>query len=257
MPHASRSYVKLINYPLPIDIFLPVQYKPEILASSIVAIGDFNPAIFSPDWLERNQLIGKDDASTAREGAQFVVTHQVTAFETDSFALQVIENQLTLTSKGVLTPALQDLAVSIFELVPHTPVTALGLNFMAHYKLGSEDEYHKVGDVLAPKEIWTELCGDEEHTAGLANLTIRIQQGVRGGMAKSGNARNISLQPSGKFKTGLFLSYNDHHDLRAGAEQDRSSAETAAAIIEDNWSKCWEDAERIFSGLIEKALKTG
>jgi hypothetical protein len=157
----------------------------------------------------------------------------------------------------VLTPALHDLAVGIFELVPHTPVTALGLNFMAHYKLGSEDEYHKVGDVLAPKDIWNELCGNEEHTAGLANLTIRIQHGVRGGATKSQDAKNISLQPSGKFRTGLLLSYNDHHDLRAGAEQDRASAEVAAAIIEHDWTEDWEDAERIFGGLIEKALNTG
>ena len=42
-------------------------YNAEILASAIVAIGDFNPAIFTPDWLERNGLIGKDDADAARE----------------------------------------------------------------------------------------------------------------------------------------------------------------------------------------------
>ena len=34
----------------------------DIFGSSVVAVGAFNPAIFSPDWLERNKLIGQDDA---------------------------------------------------------------------------------------------------------------------------------------------------------------------------------------------------
>lgn len=71
-------------------------HKPETFSSSIVAIGDFNPAIFSPDWLERNDLIGEGDAETAREGnygRQMLVSHQVSTFETAWFALQVLENQ--------------------------------------------------------------------------------------------------------------------------------------------------------------------
>lgn len=228
-------------------------YSAEIFTSSIVGLGDFNPAIFSPDWLERNSLIGKDDASAAREGQNFIVTHQVSAFETDWFALQVMENQCTLTSKGVLTPALQDLAVGIFQLVPHTPIHAIGLNFMAHYKLATEAEYHQVGDVLAPKEIWKNLFSDADHSAGLANLTIRIQHGARGTPPKSGNAINVSLQPSGKFKTGIAFTYNDHHHLRDG-ESSRSSAEDAATVIEDGWQTAWRDAERVFDGLIHAAL---
>jgi hypothetical protein len=39
-----------------------VAYTAEILASTIVAVGDFNPAIFTADWLEANGLIGSDDA---------------------------------------------------------------------------------------------------------------------------------------------------------------------------------------------------
>jgi hypothetical protein len=121
-----------------------VTHTAEILTSSIVAVGDFNPAIFSPDWLERNDLIGEGDADTAREGGRtrsmMLVSHQATTFETEWFALQVLESQFSLTSKDVLSPAFKDLAVGIFQLVPHTPVTAVGLNFLGHFKLASEHD---------------------------------------------------------------------------------------------------------------------
>lgn len=231
-------------------------YTAEILTSAIIVVGDFNPAIFSPDWLEGNKLIGKGDADMVREksqGKSLIVSHQVAAFETKWFALQVIDNQFSLTSKDALSPAFKDLAVGIFQLLPHTPVTAVGLNFMAHFKLASEDEYHKVGDILAPKDIWTKLYPD--HAAGLADLTIRIQAGTRGKPLKMKDERRITLQPSNKLKFGVFLAYNDHHDVSTPSEDNQKPAERVATIIDKEWETSWKDAVRAFDGLLSMALK--
>lgn len=110
---------------------------PEIFSSSIVAVGAFNPAIFSPDWLERNTLIGAEDAETARQSTALIISQQVSVVDTDWFTLQVLDNQLTLSSKGVLSPTLRDLAVGIFSLASQTPVTALGMNFVGDYKMAT------------------------------------------------------------------------------------------------------------------------
>jgi len=232
-----------------------VAYTPEILTSAIVAIGDFNPAIFSVDWLESNQLVGKDDADAAREGTPakpYLVSHQVTTFETKWFALQVLENQFSLTSKDALSPAIKDLAVGIFQLLSHTPVAAVGLNFMAHFKISSEDEYHKLGDKLAPKDLWNKLY--PEGSAGLAELSIRIQSTPRGELLKTKDEKRISLQPSNKFKLGVLLSYNDHHDVTVADEQDIRPAELVVSIIEKQWDAAWEDSSRVFDGLLSMAL---
>ncbi|HKV54034.1 MAG TPA: hypothetical protein VJN94_05265 [Candidatus Binataceae bacterium] len=231
-------------------------HTPEILSSTIVALGDFNPAIFSPDWLERNGLIGKADADTARDKSQkqqLLVSHQATTFETKWFALQVLENQFILSSKDALSPALKDLAVGIFQLVPHTPVTAVGLNFQAHFKLTSEDDYHRIGDVLAPKDIWNALCPEE--AAGLTNVTIRLQHWKRGDPPpKSADHKNISLQPSAVYKLGVYMSYNDHHDLNASVDDNSSSAERMVAIIDKHWEPSWREATRVFDGVLSAAL---
>jgi hypothetical protein len=232
-----------------------VIHTAEILTSSIIVIGAFNPAIFSPDWLERNRLIGKGDADEVREGGHgktLIVSHEVAFFETKWFALQVLEKQFSLTSKDALSPAFKDLAVGIFQLVPHTPVTAVGLNFLGHFKLGSEDESHRVGDMLAPKDIWKALYPDE--SPGLADLTIRIQPCTPGEPLKTKDEKRISVQPSNKLKFGAFLSYNDHHDVSTSDEDNLSPAERVANVIDNGWEPAWHDAVRVFDGVLSKAV---
>ena len=226
----------------------------EIFSSAIIALGAFNPAIFSPDWLERNNLLGKEDAEAAREHKSLVVSHQVTVFETEWFAIQVLENQFSLTSKGALSPAFQDLAVGILTLVPHTPVTAIGLNFMGHYRLNSESDWHKFGDVIAPKKIWKELFQEDKYEPGIADLTMLIQEGQRGQEIKSGDQRHISIQPSSKIKYGVFLSYNNHRVVTANEGDNKTAAECAARIAEVDWNSAWDDAVNVFEGPISKSL---
>lgn len=231
-------------------------FTAEIFTSAIVVVGDFNPAIFSPDWLERNNLIGEGDATVAREGRagrQPLISHQVTNFETEWFTLQVLENQFSLTSKGVLTPAFKDLAVGIFQLVSHTPVKAVGLNFMGQFKFDTQDKQHKVGDVFAPKNIWSTLYPDEFYV-GLENLTMRIQHGSREGGADSNDEKRITLQRSSNFKHGVGLSFNDHHDLVADYDDDLSLAERLVIVIDEQWESVWHDAGRVFDQLLSKAL---
>lgn len=228
----------------------------EIFGSSIVAVGAFNPAIFSPDWLEHNGLLGVQDAEAARQSPSYIVAHQVSVIETDWFALQVLENQFSLTSKDAFSPALKDLAVGILSMVPQTPISALGLNFLGHYRIASDTEYHKIGDVLAPKKIWDELFPGEDSSTGVDNLTIRVEPVARGKIPETGNAIRISLQPSTRIKSGVFLSYNDHCVVHADQSDNLTMAEYAAKIVDERWQSSWEDSVRVFDGLISKALDT-
>lgn len=170
--------------------------------------------------------------------------------------MQVLENQFVLTSKSALTPAFRDLAVGTLTLVPHTPITALGLNFMGHYRLATEAEYHKVGDVLAPKKIWKELFPDENDSPGIGDLTIRIQHAPRSRLPTVGDETRISLQASSKLPYAVFLSYNDHREIAEDRDRAVAAAERAVEIIGGDWESAREDALRVFDGLISKALET-
>jgi hypothetical protein len=233
-----------------------VTRTPETFASSIVAVGSFNPAIFTPDWLEKHQLIGSLDAEWARDkstNSKLVISHEVSQLETKLFSLQVVGNQLTLTSKDALSPALRDLASGIFQLVPHTPITAIGLNFLGHYRLNDEKQYHAVGDHLAPKAFWSALYPDR--TAGIADLAMRLYPGSREKPESVVDYRQITIQPSNKIKFGIFLAYNDHHTLRNGDHGEEAPGTLAAQIVDEQWELVWKDAIRVFECILSSAIK--
>ncbi len=183
-----------------------------------------------------------------------MVSHQISVFETDWFTIQVLENQFVLQSKGALSPAFTDLAAGTLTLLPHTPITAIGLNYVGHYRLQTENDYHRVGDVLAPKTIWNELYPDENSSAGLSNLTILIRQTKRGKLPQTGDAKAITVQPSERIKFGVLMSYNDHHEVSANESNNQTSAERAVEIVTLDWESSWKDALRVFDGVISKAL---
>mgnify|MGYP000672162557 CR=1 FL=1 len=229
-------------------------FAAEIFTASVVAVGNFNPAIFSPDWLERNKLIGEGDSASAREGSAgkaLLVSPQVTNFDTEWFALQVVDTQFSLASKGVLSPAFKDLSSGIFQLLRHTPISAVGLNFSGHFKLADVDQYHKVGDVLAPKDIWDGLFPGD--STGLEQLTIRFQRGPRD-KPSSKDDRRITIQPSRRVKYGVSLSINNHYDVSVGVSTEPTSAERVAELVDGQWELAWKDAVTVFDQLLSQAI---
>jgi hypothetical protein len=224
----------------------------EIFGASIVAVGSFNPPIMSVDWFDSNKLVGSGDADSARSRDDYIVSRQVSRFQTDVATVQTLANQFAIANVGPVSPALADLAASVFELLPHTPVTAVGLNFMAHYKVSNAAEYHHFGDVLAPKRIWREIF--PEKAVGMADLTVLVEQGPRDAadVPRLDN-RRISVQPSLKVRPGLFLQINNHF----GASVDGtplSNAKSAASIVQSNWLSCYSESQGLFDRIVKSAL---
>lgn len=223
----------------------------EIFGASIVVLGVFSPPQLSLDWCNKNALIGDGDAKAARARPDYFVAPQVSRFQTDMAVFQVIENQLSVSAAGPVTPALADLVLGIFELLPHTPVNAIGLNFNSHYKIADAQTYHRIGDTLAPKEIWNTIFPN--HAAGVAELTIRIQQGSREKNESTLNEKRVTMQPSGKIKPyGTFLQIN-HHFGTALDDKPLQDASAAAEIVKKHWQPCFASSQELFGTIIEMA----
>ena len=233
---------------------VPLAATPEIFGAVIIALGSFNPRIFTPDWLALNNLVGPEDAESARTSANLVVSQPFTHVETSWFDLQVGEDRLILSSKDAVTPALKDLATGMFSILVHTPVTALGLNFTAHYRMDSDADYHKVGDVLAPKAIWEKLYPGKDRSAGLHNLQMVIFPFGRGDAPTTPDKKQISVQPSTRIKHGVYFAFNDHHEVKVVSEKKLTQAEIAVTIIDTSWQSAMEESNRVFDGLLEHSL---
>lgn len=232
-------------------------YTAEIFGSTIVAVGIFNPAMFSVDMLNENGLLGTEDADLARDQGSYVLTRQMSTLETEWVRLQVLENQLFIMSKGALSPAVRDIAVGILSLLSYTNISAVGLGFFGHYKMSSRADYHRVGDVFAPKTIWNDIFPTENHNTGMETLTVVVQPVRRDETAVMGNVKQITLQPSKLISDGLFLSCNDHHVVEADDHTKTGTAERVARLIETKWEPSWVEAVKLFESLISKALGEG
>jgi hypothetical protein len=175
---------------------------PEISGSTVVLVGSFNPAIFQPEWFARNGLLSPAEAEAADIK---IIVPQVSQFETEKFVLQVTPERFTIGSRPSADPApLGDLVQGTFFILEHTPVGAMGLNRQLHYPLGSEEDWHNVGDKLAPKDGWN---GVLEGRPGMLSLVITTNK-----QSPIGAKFTVRVEPSALVKHGVFFETNEHYE---------------------------------------------
>ena len=139
----------------------------EIDSASIVIIGSFNPAIFHPIWFKANGLIKPEEADKAKLE---ITTPMISIFQVEWFRLQVETQKFAIqTESETHLELLSDLVIGTFSLLEHTPVSAIGLNRMMHFKMDSGRSWHAFGDKIAPKDVWEGVLEEP----GLVSLTMQ------------------------------------------------------------------------------------
>ena len=120
--------------------------KPEVEGISVVLVGSFNPALYHPEWFGRMGLIRDDEVKAANLE---VVHNEITSQMIGSIKIQVRSNQFLATTVNAADyEPLRDLVAGTFKSLSHTPIRMLGINFDAHFRMGSVDAWHLVGHRL-------------------------------------------------------------------------------------------------------------
>lgn len=178
--------------------------QPGTRSLSIVVPGNWNPAIFSAGWLLSQALISVEDLD---ESEADLIAPGVAAFHLPWVACEVTAERLHLAcADEVEFLRTRDLAVGILRSLAHTPIAALGINVSVHLKIDSVGGWHRVGDRLAPKDVWTDVL----HLPGTRSLTVL---GVRPD-EEVGHVQ-VTVEPSQRVPLGVFVQQNDHFALRA------------------------------------------
>jgi len=231
----------------------------------IVVLGNLNPSIFSAGWLLANDLISEEEADSVQPQAGFP---QLSIFEAGWLRCEVTTQRLMVgTGEALQYEPLRDVATGILDILRHTPIHALGINYTYHVAMPNRASWHKIGDVFAPKEPWESNLT----LPGMKDVTII---GVRPDLY-GGNV-NVTLQPSASVKWGFFLAHNDHYNLRVVDHQPQSrdnfedenlvestnpsaaSAELipiAQEILTDKWTDSRERADRIVESIWRRATE--
>jgi hypothetical protein len=217
--------------------------QPKIEGLSVVLVGSFNPQIFQPAWFASEHLIRAEEAKTAKIE---VIHSEITIFSLEWARVQVERGKFSIDTSSdqrYETGPLRDLVVSTFSLLRHTPVSMMGVNWYSHFEVSSEEAWHKVGDQLAPKEIWKDLL------AGRPGMRSLLMEGQRSDGLK-GYVR-VKVEPSLKaLPYGVFIQVNDHYG--AQKEDKTQPANEFVEMLQNSWNASLEQAKKIAYTIIER-----
>jgi hypothetical protein len=206
--------------------------------ASIVFLGAFNPIIFHPAWFARHSLIRNEEADQAKD---IVVTENGTKFKCDWLEVGVTPDRFqVLTDDRAYAAPLRDLVLSVFSLLEHTPFRAFGMNRHLHFKLESEEQWHRFGHFMAPKAHWAKFLT----SPGMLSLTVN---GSRPEVP--GAVIQFKVEPSKRIHPGVYVSVNEHHEIPAdndaGSKQEFTTSEARRGLLE-SLVRRW-DAAREFA----------
>ena len=227
--------------------------EPEIDGVSVIFVGNFNPAIFTPAWFALHGLLPENVA----DSADLAVAHQQgTMFSADWLRLEVTPDQFLVETVQAPHIRVHDLVVRVFkEHLHHTPLTAFGINRNVHFQVESLAVRDQLGRTLAPVEPWgdwgRELGLDGEH-GGMTSLTMsQIDPEGR----PVGGRINVKVEPSirvGKGRMGIYVAVNDHYAI------DNSIPGTAGRLMdlfETNFAASLRRSEQIIDHIMSLTTK--
>lgn len=208
---------------MPVQEVVPTsRWKAKIQGVSVVLRGSFNPAIFHPSWFVSRNLIGETEAANA---ADLIVTREISAFALDWARVQVTQDRFAASSiDPSMFPTLRDLVWGAFSTLEHTPLTQLGLNTEAHFEMDNEEQWHALGDMLAPKGPWQELFPSR---VGMRTVTLESKRADC-----EATYLRATVQPSVKVQPGVYFQLNEHYDVTPSAS---GPPRRLVDTLKDNW----------------------
>lgn len=125
-----------------------------------------------------------------------------------------------------------------FLILEHTPVTALGINREMHFRLDSEQEWHRLGDRLVPKDGWNPILGGR---AGMLSLDVTADK-----TDSPGAKFNVKVQPSTRVNFGVYFLVNENYP-----EPKITPLTSLLKILRDRWEGAQSHAAQIANGIID------
>lgn len=223
---------------------------PERKQYSVVILGNFNPEMFQPQWFYRQGIISQEDADFAidqNSSSPLIVTPQLTLFRTSQMTVQITTKRFEVKAEKEPLITLIDFISKTFENLGSYSIPAFGFNYIANYKMKSVEEYHKIGDKLAPKGFWEDLLEEEitgnDRKSGLMSLQMKKQK------KDSDDYILFTLQGSPFIENAFMLSCNDHNIL----SNENQSADDVMELINKRYEEAFDNMSDLQIKLLERA----
>ena len=156
-------------------------------SNTLVIVGGWNRHIFTQDWIKRYLFPGEQEKFTIDMVVAQGFNTQFVSPQISSKEVEILfqENRLNFNpveNKNENFDRIQDLALQLADYLPHTPVTAYGVNFLFTEETASGD----LINLIRPRDLEKiEQFGgsltNEQYTRGLVlngrilNITIKLE----------------------------------------------------------------------------------
>lgn len=197
-------------------------------SASSILIGFLNPAILTPTWLAQTGILTGEVSATSILPADFPVVQ----FSIGGLSWAANPLRLEVKSEdGSADPG--ELIAKVMELLPHTPVQALGNNFQFAAPAGSPSNLQSISNAPLFGQI---------HSMEYEELGHRLSCQVK---SKSGAILMITL--ASQREGGSLLSFNFHRECASPAQ----AVQAARSFSSDK-----HEAEELATALIAPKEKS-
>lgn len=204
-----------------------IETPPQFETMAVVVLGSFNPAVFQPAWLSKNDLIRPEESDNANVA---LIGRGVCDFSTDWFSLYASDKRFAMeTGDPAMLQPLRDLVAGIFRLLDQTPVELFGLNRARHFGIASGDDWRHFSSSFAPRQPWEGILSDPR----LDSLSI---SGKRS--AESPSIVTVQLGESIKLKHGVFIHVNEQFKI---TDESATSKQSQAMELVNQLHSHWDD----------------
>lgn len=217
--------------------------RPSLVAASasVVIRGEFDPIRLAPTTLRKQGFLTESEEDSVDIE---VVFRDVVKFATDSMLVFATRDKILMRAEGQENEEpLKDIWIGIIRSLSDIVVSKVGLNHDRRYSFAAEQDWHALGNRLAPKAVW----GDTLESPGLLALVLKSQRPD----ALDGYI-HTKVEPfqNDDVPFGVLVDVNDHFDFADNS--DAVGSDEVARFIGDHW----RDARLRATAIFEKAVQT-